>query len=359
VYTDLLREVDFADSHGLSFVSIPERHFALFGGAFPNSALLCAAIAARTKRIQIRSGSFIAPLHDICRAVEDWSMVDNLCEGRLAISIGSGWNVNDFAFFPQRFVNRGEYTMQFVTEFRRIWKGREIKRHNGAGQEVTLRLYPSPCQAELPLWCTSSGNQQTFIEAGRLGMNLLTHLENQDRATLSKKIQAYREARAVAGHEPHSGIVTLMLHACVVSTPRAVASVEHDLRDYLSAAVTLERMSVEQGGMMSGRKNVAGAVLRERAIVNPVIDEAVRKYTENGLIACVDECVRRIHSLSDVGVDEIACLTDFVSDPGLRLASLNSLAQISEILSSKSREQYQRKSIAAFCGANQQHEGLR
>jgi len=43
-----------------------------------------------TTRLQLRSGSLISPLHDAILIAEEWSLVDQLSAGRVAISFGSG-----------------------------------------------------------------------------------------------------------------------------------------------------------------------------------------------------------------------------------------------------------------------------
>src|SRR5262245_7215597 len=105
-YKLLIDATKYADQHGFCSVWTPERHFHEFGGLFPNPTVTSAALAVITKQIHIRAGSLISPIHDPVRIAEEWSVVDNLSNGRIAISFGSGWNVNDFVFFPQRYEQR-------------------------------------------------------------------------------------------------------------------------------------------------------------------------------------------------------------------------------------------------------------
>src|SRR5438874_1155394 len=95
-YGLLLEAAKRADERGFCCVWTPERHFDRFGGIFPNPAVTSAALAMVTRRLQLRAGSLISPLHDVIRIAEEWAVVDNLSNGRVAISFGSGWNVNDF-----------------------------------------------------------------------------------------------------------------------------------------------------------------------------------------------------------------------------------------------------------------------
>src|SRR5437879_1777503 len=97
-YYLLKKAAEFADQHGFCCIWTPERHFHDFGGLFPNPSVLSAALAVITQRIQLRAGSLISPLHNPIRIAEEWSVVDNLSSGRVAISFGSGWNIDDFIF---------------------------------------------------------------------------------------------------------------------------------------------------------------------------------------------------------------------------------------------------------------------
>ena len=106
LYSLVRQAAQFADHAGFRAVWTPERHFHEFGGLFPNPWVLGAALAALTERVQIRAGSLISPLHDPIRIAEEWAVVDNLSNGRVAISFGAGWNADDFVFYPDRYAVR-------------------------------------------------------------------------------------------------------------------------------------------------------------------------------------------------------------------------------------------------------------
>ncbi|HEY0725595.1 MAG TPA: MupA/Atu3671 family FMN-dependent luciferase-like monooxygenase, partial [Pyrinomonadaceae bacterium] len=148
-YRLLLDAAKFADEHGFCSVWTPERHFHQFGGLFPNPALTSAALSTVTNQIQIRAGSLISPLHNPIRIAEEWSVVDNLSAGRVAVSFGSGWNVNDFVFFPERYGTRQATMYEQVQIVQRLWRGETLQQTNSLGKEIEITLYPKPVQAEL------------------------------------------------------------------------------------------------------------------------------------------------------------------------------------------------------------------
>jgi alkanesulfonate monooxygenase SsuD/methylene tetrahydromethanopterin reductase-like flavin-dependent oxidoreductase (luciferase family) len=102
-------------------------------------------------RLQLRSGSLISPLHDAIRIAEEWSLVDQLSAGRVAISFGSGWNVNDFVFFPE-YDTRREIMYKQIDTIRTLWRGEPMTRKNTFGKDVKITLYPKLVQKELPIW---------------------------------------------------------------------------------------------------------------------------------------------------------------------------------------------------------------
>ncbi len=195
-YRLLLDGATFADAHGFRAVWTPERHFHRFGGLFPNPAVTSAALATITKQIAIRAGSVVLPLHNPIRVAEEWSVVDNLSGGRVGIALASGWHSDDFAFFPEHYDDRRDRLYSQLSTLQRLWAGEAVTTRSGTGQPIDVRLYPKPIQPSLPIWITAGGSRSTFLQAGRIGANLLTHLLGQTVAEVADHIRAYRAALA-------------------------------------------------------------------------------------------------------------------------------------------------------------------
>jgi len=317
-----------ADDLGFAFVSTPERHFHRFGGAFPNPAVTSAMIAAVTEKVQIRAGSVVTPLHPAVRIVEDFAMVDSLSGGRAAISVGSGWNVNDFVIASDAYQTRRERMTADLDLIRRAWRDGKWTARNPLGHEVELDVFPRPVSAELPVWITASRSAETFQAAGRLGTNLLTHLENQDISELADKIDGYREARREAGWTG-DGRVTLMMHTFVAPTTEQARAVARPwLTSYVRRAIDLEAMAVNSGGKMSGGRDAGTAMATEEAR-SRLAEFGVNRYLDGAsLIGSVAECAAIAGKVHAAGVDEIACLVDFVDDPEVVLAGIEELAKV-------------------------------
>ncbi|MBY8848283.1 MupA/Atu3671 family FMN-dependent luciferase-like monooxygenase [Saccharothrix longispora] len=330
-YRMVLAAARRADELGLEFVSTPERHFHPFGGAFPNPAVMSAAIAAVTERVRIRAGSVVTPLHPVARVVEDFAMVDCLSGGRVDIAIGSGWNVNDFTLAPAEYEGRRERVVDDIATIREVWRTGAWSGVNPHGDPVRLDVHPRPVGAELPIWTTASRSPETFRRAGELGTNLLTHLENQDLDALADKVDGYREARADHGW-PGRGKVTLMLHTCVgASSAEAEQLAGPWLKRYLLTAIDLEAAAVRSGGTMSGGKRGRDFMSSRRGR-DKLAELGVNRYLDGAsLIGSVADCAEVVRRAERAGVDEIACLVDFIGDRDAVLAGVERIAELRRV----------------------------
>ena len=319
-YQLLLEGAKFADQHGFTAVWTPERHFHAFGGIYPNPSVLCAALAMVTERIRLRAGSVVMPLQNPIRVAEEWSVVDNLSQGRVDIAFARGWNVQDFVLWPQHYANSREVLFSGVKTVQKLWRGEAILVPDGVGKETEIKIYPLPKQRELPVWITSSGSKETFIEAGAFGYHVLTALLFQEIEELTEKLALYRDSRAKHGHDPQTGHVTLMLHTFVGEEIDVVRDkVRGPFTEYLKTSVDLWRHGSKSIGELSERE-------REKLVAY-----AFERYSRtNALFGTPSTCLEMVNRLKEIGVDEIACLIDFGVDVDSVLASLYSLNMLRE-----------------------------
>ena len=147
-YRLLIEGARFADAHGFTAVWTPERHFHAFGGLYPNPSVTGAAIAAVTTRVGIRAGSCVLPLHHPVRVAEEWSVVDNLSNGRVGLSAAAGWQPDDFVLRPESYREAKATMFRDLDTVRRLWRGETIAMRGPRG-DVQVRCLPRPVQAEL------------------------------------------------------------------------------------------------------------------------------------------------------------------------------------------------------------------
>ncbi|MFF9607554.1 MupA/Atu3671 family FMN-dependent luciferase-like monooxygenase [Streptomyces sp. NPDC014684] len=317
-YQLLLDAARFADTAGFEALWIPERHFHSFGGSYPNPGTAASAVAAVTEHLKIRSGSVVLPLHNPVYIAEQWSMVDNLSNGRVGLSFASGWSRRDFVLAPGNFHDRRTTMYDKIDVVRRLWRGETVDLPGPEGSEQ-VTLYPRPVQAELPVWVTASVSADTFRRAGTIGAGLLTHLIGQELEELQERIALYRRAWREAGHDG-AGHVTLMVHAFLADDIADARSAAQDaFCDYLenfADVVTLMDPTAE-------RESLSPEDLRILSIRG-----FERYFARDSLMGTPETAAAFLERVAAVGVDEVAGLVDFGIEPSAVLSSLKLLAEL-------------------------------
>ncbi|MEO0946631.1 MAG: MupA/Atu3671 family FMN-dependent luciferase-like monooxygenase [Cyanobacteria bacterium J06641_5] len=355
-YRLVVESTRFADRNGFSSVWIPERHYTELGCLYPNPAVLQAALARETEQIRLQAGSVVMPLNHPLRVAEEWAMVDNLSGGRVGVSFASGWNPGDFATCPERYDDRWQLMIDGIQTVRRLWRGESMEFQGGDGKTRQIRVYPTPVQPELPIWVTAAGSPKTFIKAGELGANLLTHLFDQDVAALGEKIALYRQARADRGHDPTTGQVTVTLPTYLGADFEVVREqVRKPYCDYMRAYVPLlQGLSYSRGGQVD-LKSLSEQDLSR--VTEMVFERFVRD--RRVLLGTPETCFSLVEELAQVGVNELACLLDFGPHPDLVLETLPHLQRLREACTSLAvTAATTAVTAAAFMPQNGQESGL-
>ena len=350
-YDLVIRSARFGDGHEFSSVWVPERHFARLGCLYPNPAVLQAALARETRRIALRAGSVVLPLHSPVRVAEEWAMVDNLSGGRVGISFAPGWNPKDFALLPESFPRRYEALYAGVELVKKLWQGEAVSMPAGNGEIANVQIYPTPLQPRLPIWITAASSPKSFAQAGKLGAHLLTHLLDHDIEELGEKIAIYREARREHGHDPEQGLVTVMLHSFV---GESLEQVREEARGpycaYLKANI----------GQLKGLARSRGLAVDVNTLSSAELDEFTnflyeRFCSSRALIGTPDSCAGIVEHLRAVGVGEIASLLDFGPSPAQNLDHLPWLNQLRRrfayraVASARREETWSAAAVQAQC----------
>jgi natural product biosynthesis luciferase-like monooxygenase protein/non-ribosomal peptide synthase protein (TIGR01720 family)/FkbM family methyltransferase len=322
-YQLLMEGAKYADENGYHAVWTPERHFNEFGGLYPNSAITGSALAAVTKNIGIRAGSVVFPLHHPIRIAEDWSVIDNLSGGRAGIACASGWHLNDFVLAPHNYENRHQVMYDSIAIIKKLWRGEKVSFENGNGNQKAIEIFPRPIQQELPIWITSAGSLETFISAGKIGANILTHLLGESVEGLTEKIKAYRRAYSESGFDVMNAKVTLMLHTYIDDEENLDKIARKPFIEYLKSSAGLLK------NLVSDIDQNAELDRFSEDEMEAIYERAYRRFVaEASMVGTEETCLKMMKQLSAIGVDEIAALIDFGVEFNAAMDSLKRLTKI-------------------------------
>ncbi|MFG3054550.1 amino acid adenylation domain-containing protein [Kitasatospora sp. NPDC048239] len=305
-----------ADELGLEAVWTPERHFDEFGGVYPNPSVLAAFLAARTRRIRLRAGSVVLPLHDPVRVAEEWAVVDQLSGGRVDLAIASGWHQRDFVLAPDAYHDRRERLAERIDLLGRLWSGEQVELPGPDGEILTVRTWPRPVQGRLPLWLTAQ-SAETFELAGAAGHHVLTNLNYKSLDELAERAARYRRAGGGGGR------VTVMTHTLVGAR-------DQEARECATEAYTAyarRNLVLQQAHARGEDRGLRPAEADVTALARRSAERMVRS---GGLVGDLDRCRERLAELAEAGADEVACLIDFGVPEDKVLAGVELLGELVE-----------------------------
>ena len=150
--------------------------------------------------------------------------------------------------------------------------------------------------------------------------NVLAALIGYSFEDLATRIGSYRESRARGGHDPQTGIVSIMMHTFVGQSNSSVkdqvrAPFTHYLRSYFKQ---YDNVRVDAGEVTEADRDA-------------IMNAAFELYFENNtLMGTPAKCSRVADRLVAVGVDEVACLVDFGVEADAVLENLPHLNELRE-----------------------------
>ncbi len=307
--------VEFADQSGFAAVCFPERHFYEFGSIFADNALIAAYFAPLTRNVRLRAAAVSAPLHHPAAVVERWAMVDILSDGRVDLGFGAGWNKPDFVLSPDTYENRFQVRDDRIPIIQKLWRGDAVEFPGPGGEPVAVTVHPRPVQPEINIWY-STFSDRGFAHAGSHGYNIFTMLLPDTLESLGRKIAIYRQARAAAGFNPATGIVSLLMHTFVHPDPDWVDHVvSAPFKQYIASSVIPQMKALDK--------------TFDDSQIGKIIDYSYARYLRiGGIFGPLPDCRKIVDKAIAVGVNDIAFLQDFGIDYGAVKQSLQYVGQL-------------------------------
>lgn len=216
VYENRLAQIERLDEAGYYAYHLAEHHTPAVHSTAPSQNVFLAAASQRTKRIRLAPCVYVLPLHHPLRLIEEISMLDNLCGGRMEFGVGRGGIMEAF-FWGQEADSEINYA-RYKETLEIVLQGLSSDELDYQGEfhqfdKLAMRLHPIQ-KPYPPVWYMR--NAET---AAIYGMNtvIVGGLENLD-----KEVERYHRVWAehhgegsltVQGTEPKIGLVVHMVIA--------------------------------------------------------------------------------------------------------------------------------------------------
>jgi len=198
---DEMRLAVLSEELGFDFVTFPEHHFGSFSWS-PNPIQLLTWVAARTSRIALMPAVVIVPWHDPLRVIEEYSVLDNLTDGRVWVGLGRGFARVEYEGFR---VDREEARGRFDEAAALIIRGLETGVAEGDGPfypQPRVEIRPAPFKSFNGRVYSVANSPASAETAGVLGARLVNFVAAKA-DTLLSQIDIYRTSyKAHHGSEP-------------------------------------------------------------------------------------------------------------------------------------------------------------
>ena len=207
---EALRLVGQVDRYGYHHVRTVEHYFHPYGGYSPNPALFLAAAAQVTRHARLVTGAVLPAFNNPLKLAGELAMLDALSDGRLDIGFARAFLPHEFERFG---VSMDESRARFdegVEQVRRLLEEENVTAEGRFHSFRNVTSLPRPTQTPRPpFYVAALSTRESFERAGAKGYGIMAI--PMAGGAMRDLINAYRDARAAAGHDG-PGTVMLAFH---------------------------------------------------------------------------------------------------------------------------------------------------
>ena len=113
---------------------------------WPDPWAAISAMAAVTEQISFLTNVYVLPMRPPFAVAKAVSTAAVLSGNRVALGVGIGWNVDEFALMEQPFRNRGKRADEMIDVLRKLWAGGWVEHHGDHYDFDRLEMTPAPTE---------------------------------------------------------------------------------------------------------------------------------------------------------------------------------------------------------------------
>lgn len=278
------------DSELIHTIWFPERHAPHLSCHHCNPLINIAFCSALDKKIHLGTGSLIPALHSPSSLFDQVQQISVLSSKRLRVSVGAGWDQQEFERYEANFESRYECLHSFT----------EILRQDSYFRSTENLL--TTISSSVPRW----------EEAGTQGLGVYCGAFGKDFSTLRSLITRYRMQLVNSPNRHDSGWVACMTHFWAESSSSKEGNYSDKIKGYLKRHGSSSSLSQTNQELM--------------------VSKSIKRMTEEtGLIGPPDEILNRLNKYKKAGVDELILLFEYTDSLD---QETNQLLQLQDILRS-------------------------
>jgi probable F420-dependent oxidoreductase len=201
-----------AEDLGFSHIEVPDHVFGATArdgwtpryneqDPFHETFVTLGFLAAVTRTIRLTSGVLILPQRQTGVVAKQAAEVDVLCEGRLRLGVGVGWNFVEYQALGTDWKTRGARQAEQIEVLKRLWTDDLVTFKGRFHDLYEVNITPPPVQRPIPIWF--GGDSEPVIRrAARYGDGWMPILTPDEQA--ESKLAMLREQLTIFGRDPEA-----------------------------------------------------------------------------------------------------------------------------------------------------------
>ena len=200
---------------------------------------------AATSGLQLWTGVLVLPQRQTALVAKQAAQVDLLCEGRLRLGVGIGWNGAEYEVLGADFSDRAQRYEEQVALLRLLWSKETVTFEGRFHRVQGAGIQPMPVQRPIPLWMGGLPTTPVLERIGRLADGWVCN--TPPGFGLEEGLDAIRASAVAAGRDPDSIGVQGILQ------PRASADAAEKVRSQYDRWVAAGATHIAVSGLNGGR----------------------------------------------------------------------------------------------------------
>ncbi len=294
VFADILEQTHIAEQLDFDIAWFAEHHFSNYC-LCPSPLVMAAYCAPQTKKIRLGTACLVTPLYNPVRMIEEIAMVDNLCDERLVIALGSGYQDYEFKRFGVELEKAKEMFRETLDIYELAFSQGEYEYH---GEYYDIPHAPLPIQSnQKPIpetWITGFSDAGEMMERiARSGYIPFATAGPRPAASLAGVKQRWADAYDKVGKEP----------ADVPFAIQRNLHITHSKEDAQHAADSVRYTARVASSMRNKTQQLDGSILREMPLEGELSLEEIEKHALIGdPEKCIDQMIAEIEHIEPTHV---------------------------------------------------------
>jgi alkanesulfonate monooxygenase SsuD/methylene tetrahydromethanopterin reductase-like flavin-dependent oxidoreductase (luciferase family) len=215
IYPMLIEDTLIAEKCGYDGAWFAEHHFSNYA-IVPNSLTLIAAISREARKIRLGTSIILLPLRNPIYVAEEIAMVDQLCEGRLEVGFGRGYQPYEFNRLGVDFASAGARLVEGCDFLTHLFTKLDAPYSSPNYSVPGVTVVPSPRQLPHPPFWLACGSPESMGVALDRGMSIVANVGNNGPQLAERVAEMFKAACKQRGIDPRSVRFAMQTHGYLV-----------------------------------------------------------------------------------------------------------------------------------------------